>query len=66
MDNNLYFNNSNGIASSTYLNPNRNVIIETDEIKLHHKGIDITIDVSNDILSKIDEITINGFKFYQR
>lgn len=39
------------------------VTIEANEIKLHQKGIDITMDVSNETLSLLDEIVINGFKF---
>ena len=44
-------------------NPYKNIIIDVETIELHQKGLDITIDISNDILSKIENIEINGFTF---
>ena len=58
-----YFNKSgNGIGKTDY-NPYKNIIIDAETIKLHQKDLDIVIDISKDILDKIENIEVNGFKF---
>ena len=53
--------NGSGLAVGS-LNYN-NIVIETDKLKLYHNGLDITVDITDDILSKIENIIINGHKF---
>lgn len=58
-----YFNKSeNGIGKIDY-NPYKNIIIYAETIELYQKGLGITIDIPNDILGKIENIEINGYKF---
>lgn len=45
------------------LNPYKTLTIDAEMIKLHQKDLDITIDVPNDFLDKIENIEVNGFKF---
>ena len=59
-----YSNPAYGFAiGSANFNPYKNITIEADTLKLHQKGVDITIDISNEILRNIENIEINGFKF---
>lgn len=44
-------------------NPYKNIIIDAETIKLHQKDLDIVIDISKDILDKIENIEVNGFRF---
>ena len=44
------------------IDPN-SIIIQADKLKLYHKDLDITIDVTGDILNKIENIEINGYRF---
>ena len=44
-------------------NPYKNLIIDAETIKLRQKDLGITINISNDILDKIENIEINGYKF---
>lgn len=39
------------------------VIIKTNNLKFYHTDLEMTIDVSDDILSKIENIEVNGYKF---
>lgn len=41
----------------------KSVRIYADDIKLHQKDMGISIDISNEILSQIESIEINGFTF---
>lgn len=43
-----------------------NIIINTDCLSLHQKGIGTVIDISDEILGNIETIEINGFKFVKR
>ena len=45
------------------INTRQGVIINADTLKLQQNSIGITIDVSNETLSNIEIIEINGFKF---
>ena len=45
------------------LNPYENIIINTDSLKLHHNGLDMEVDITDDILNKVENIIINGYKF---
>ena len=63
MDNNNLHSDGVAIAYGFDWNPLKYVSIDADEIKLRQKSIGITIDISNDIISKIENIEINGFKF---
>ena len=53
--------NDSGIAVGS-LDYN-SIIIETDQLKLCQNGLDITVDITNDVLSKTENIVINGYKF---
>lgn len=44
-------------------NPYKYITIDADEIKLHQKDIGITIDISDEIISRIESIEVNGFTF---
>lgn len=44
-------------------NPYESIIINTDKLKLYHKDLDIEIHITDDILSKIETIEVNGYKF---
>lgn len=63
MDNINLHSDGVAIAYGFEWNPLKHVTIDADEIKLHKKDIGITIDISNEIISKIEYIEINGFKF---
>ena len=39
------------------------IVIQTDKLKLCQNGLDITVDITNDVLSKTESIIINGYKF---
>ena len=59
-----YADNDNGVAIGRMdCNLYKNIIIDADTLKLHQKGVDITMDISNEILNKIEIVEINGFKF---
>ena len=56
--------NGNGYAiGKTDWNPYESIIINTDKLKLYHKDLDIEIQIPDGILSKIEIIEINGYKF---
>ena len=57
------YNESLAIARGIGWNPYKHITIDADEIKLCQKGIGITIDISHEIISRIESIEINGFKF---
>ena len=57
------YNEGLAIAHGVGWNPYKHITIDADEIKLCQKDIGITIDISNEIISKIESIEINGFKF---
>ena len=44
-------------------NPYSNIVIRADSISMSQKGIDLTMDISNDVISKVDVLEINGYKF---
>lgn len=58
-----YLDNYDIAVGNIDCSPYKNIIINAEIIELHQKGLDITIDISNDILSKIENIEINGFTF---
>ena len=60
----FYYSNDNSLTISKIdYNPYKNIVIDAETIKLYQKGLGITIDIPNDILGKIENIEINGFKF---
>ena len=60
----FYYSNDNSLAIGKIdYNPYKSIVIDVETIKLYQKGLGITIDISNDILGKIENIEINGFKF---
>lgn len=60
----FYYSNDNSLAiGKIYYNPYKSIVIDAETIELYQKGLGITIDISNDILGKIENIEINGFKF---
>lgn len=59
---NLYYNNEN-VAKIVEWNPRPSIVINTETITFSEKEIDIIVNVSNDVLSQIESIEINGFKF---
>ena len=44
-------------------NPYNSIVIKTNSISVPQKGIDLTIDISEDVLSKISILEINSYKF---
>lgn len=58
-----YINKSDITIGNINCNPYKNIIIDAETIKLHQKDLDIVIDISKDILDKIENIEVNGFKF---
>lgn len=58
-----YINKSDIVIGNIDCNPYKNIIIDAETIKLHQKDLDIVIDISKDILDKIENIEVNGFKF---
>lgn len=44
-------------------NPYNSIVIKTNSISVSQKGIDLTIDISEDVLSKISILEINSYKF---
>ena len=61
--NQYYINKSDIAIGNINCNPYKNIIIDAETIKLHQKDLDIVIDISKDILDKIENIEVNGFKF---
>ena len=60
----FYFPNDNSFAVRKIdYNTYKSIVIDADTIELYQKGLGITIDIPNDILGKIENIEINGFKF---
>ena len=60
----FYYSNDNSLAIGKIdYNPYKNIVIDAKTIELYQKGLGITIDIPNDILGKIENIEINGFKF---
>ena len=60
----FYYSNDNSLAIGKIdYNPYKSIVIDVETIELYQKGLGITIDISNDILGKIENIEINGFKF---
>ena len=60
----FYYSNDNSLAIGKIdYNPYKSIVIGAETIELYQKGLGITIDISNDILGKIENIEINGFKF---
>ena len=60
----FYYSNDNSLAIGKIdYNLCKSIVIDAETIELHQKGLGITIDIPNDILSKIENIEINGFKF---
>ena len=60
----FYYSNDNSLTISKIdYNPYKNIVIDAETIELYQKGLGITIDIPNDILGKIENIEINGFKF---
>ena len=59
----LYYNYDGVAIETTDLNAYKSIIIDAETIKLRQKDLDITINISNDFLDKIENIEINGFKF---
>ena len=56
----FYYSNDNSLAIGKIdYNPYKNIVIDAETIELYQKGLGITID----ILGKIENIEINGFKF---
>lgn len=45
------------------LNKGKTLIIETNDLKFHQKDLDITIDISNDVIDSLEVININGVRF---
>jgi hypothetical protein len=39
------------------------IIIKTNDLKIYHTDLEMTVAVSDDILSKIETIEVNGYKF---
>ena len=58
-----YLNDDSLTIDKIYYNPYNNIVIDAETIELYQKGLGITIDIPNDILGKIENIEINGFKF---
>ena len=61
--NQYYINKSDIAIGNINCNPYKNIIIDAETIKLYQKDLDIVIDISKDILDKIENIEVNGFKF---
>ena len=60
----FYYSNDNSLAIGKIdYNPYKSIVIAAETIELYQKGLGITIDIPNDILGKIENIEINGFKF---
>ena len=60
----FYYSNDNSLTTGKIdYNPSKSIVIDAQTIELYRKGLGITIDISNDILGKIENIEINGFKF---
>lgn len=60
----FYYSNDNSLAIGKIdYNPYKSIVIDVEIIELYQKGLGITIDIPNDILGKIENIEINGFKF---
>lgn len=60
----FYYSNDNSLTTEKIdYNPYKSIVIDAETIELYRKGLGITIDISNDILGKIENIEINGFKF---
>ena len=60
----FYYSNDNSLAIGKIdYNPYKSIVIDDETIELYQKGLGITIDIPNDILGKIENIEINGFKF---
>ena len=60
----FYYSNDNSLTTGKIdYNPYKNIVIDAETIELYQKGLGITIDIPNDILGKIENIEINGFKF---
>ena len=60
----FYYSNDNSLTISKIdYNQYKNIVIDAETIELYQKGLGITIDIPNDILGKIENIEINGFKF---
>ena len=60
----FYYSNDNSLAIDKIdYNPYKSIVIDAETIELYQKGLGITIDIPNDILGKIENIEINGFKF---
>ena len=60
----FYYSNDNSLTISKIdYNPYKSIVIDAETIELYQKGLGITIDIPNDILGKIENIEINGFKF---
>ena len=56
----FYYSNDNSLAIGKIdYNPYKSIVIDAETIELYQKGLGITID----ILGKIENIEINGFKF---
>lgn len=41
----------------------KSFIVDCDDIHLHHKSLDLNIDISNEKIECLDSIIINGVKF---
>lgn len=60
----FYYSNDNSLTTGKVdYNPYKSIVIDAETIELYRKGLGIAIDISNDILGKIENIEINGFKF---
>lgn len=60
----FYYSNDNSLAIGKIdYNPYKSIVIDAETIELYKKGLDITIDVPNDLFDKIENIEINGYKF---
>lgn len=60
----FYCSNDNSLAIGKIdYNLCKGIVIDAETIELYQKGLGITIDIPNDILGKIENIEINGFKF---
>lgn len=58
-----YLNDNSVAVGKIDYNLYKNLYINAETIRLCQKDLGITIDISNDILNKIENIEINGYKF---
>ena len=52
----FYYSNDNSLTTGKIdYNPYKSIVIDAETIELYRKGLGITIDISNDILGKIEK-----------